>query len=330
MFLQGRSQTMKKTMAQALSIFFLVSVFVAGTQQTSSQTATKAQAQSTASDSVAREATEQRLCDGLKLIQAKLGQLQASVSAAARIHNDFKVVTGRIRTEKLTPLFEKRTIAPKTAQIKTGLVPAEQTQKLTQVYGQIRGIKNDLIQVRGTLQAQLADLQKSWGIIEGDMKRLAGPAGPRTIAGASPSRQCVAQEANKVQSQLAALGSQSSNLTSQIDDVNAALDQDFGQGPCGGGTTTGGLSCVVRCAEHYKITAPEGSAEYSTQQWERFQCQVRCEAAAAAGETGSGARDQMTTAFVNFDGSARTLFQILTSISKDFHDKATGIIRNMI
>ena len=319
---------MSKRPAFWLVAMVLVGAILAlGMHKPKTQTAPKASSQTAADDSVVRETTQNRLCEELKAIEGKLGQIQSSVSSATRVHGEFKATTARIRTEHLTPLFEKRTIATKkTAQVKTGLVPVEQTRKLTQVYGQLRGIKNDFFRIRGTLQAQIADLEKSWGVIDQGLKRVAGL---RPAAGTSPSRQCVVQEANRVQGEMATLGTQASTLQAEIEDVNAALDQEFGQGPCSDGAISGGGNCETCCDQYYPTTAPEGSPEASEQNWARFQCMARCAAAAAAGETSSGAAGQMIGGFREFDIKAYDLFQLMARINKDISSKWQDIIRNI-
>lgn len=321
---------MKKPALGLFGAVILAAMITLGMQRPPAQTATKAQVQASTDDNAVREAAQNRLCEGLKVVQAKLGQLEKSVSAATGFHNDFKVIVGRIKTEKLTPLFEKRTIeTKKTAQVKTGLVPVEQTRKLTQVYGQLRGVKNDLTRIRGTLQAQIADLEKSWGVIDRDLKRVAGL---RPVAGTSPSRQCVVQEANRVQGEMAALGTQASALQAEIEDVNAALDQEFGQGPCSDGAISGNGDCESCCAQYYPITAPEGSAEYSQQQWARFQCQVRC-AAAAARATILGAKDEAVGTIRDGAKSsvseARDLFKLASKLLKDIEERRSGTVANL-
>ncbi len=172
-----------------------------------------------------------------------------------------------------------------------------------------------MVRIRGTLQAQLADLGKTWSVIERDMKRLAGL---KSVAGAAPSRQCVAQEAKRAQSEMATLGAQANNLQSQIDDLRDMLEQEFGQGPCGAPGTCTSVECQSCCALQNKITGPEGSLGRSIQETERAQCLIRC------------MRIEAACAFKNFDQKANQLFNILSTVLKNMKEMESGITRNLL
>ncbi|NTV80454.1 MAG: hypothetical protein HGA24_03425 [Candidatus Aminicenantes bacterium] len=307
---------LKRTAFWLLAAVLVAAVSATAIQRPQAQTATKTTAQTAVTEDAAREAAENRLCEGLKVVQAKLGQIERSVSSATKLHSDFKVISGRIKAEKLMPLYDRRTIeTTKTAQVKARLTPVEQVRTLTRINGQIRGIKDDVLKIRGTLQAQLADLQKSWGIIERDMKRVAGL---RAAGAVKSNRPCVIEEAKRAQGEMATLGTQASNLQSEIDDLRAILDQEYGQGPCGDQTTCQPVNCADCCAWQHKITAPEGSTERSIQEAERAQCQIRC------------TRIESACAFKNFDQKANQLFNLLSSVLKSMKEMQSGIARNLL
>jgi hypothetical protein len=307
---------MKRSAIGFLAAVLLIALLASGMQRPAAQTTAKATAQTAVADNVAREAAENRICEGLKVVQTKLGQLERSVASATRLHGDFKAVVGRIKSEKLTPLFEKRTIETvKTAQVRTDLAPVEKTRTIVRITGQVRGIKDDVLRVRGALLAQLTDLQKSWGPLEQDMKRAAGL---KKVGGATSSRPCVVEEAKRAQGEMAALGSQASNLQSEIDDLRGQLDQEYGHGPCGDPATCAPVACADCCAWQHKITAPEGSAERRAQEAERAQCELECRKIEAA------------CAFENFDQKANQLFNILSTVLKNMKEMQQGIVRNLL
>ncbi len=130
---------------------FLVVWSAPGAQERAAQTAVKTSGQAD------REAAENLICEGLKVIQAKIGQLERSVSSGTRLYGDLKAIDGRIKDAKLRPLPEQG--APTTAQsvqVRTDLVPLQETRTITQLTGRIQSIKDGTLKIGGAFQAQIA------------------------------------------------------------------------------------------------------------------------------------------------------------------------------
>jgi prefoldin subunit 5 len=288
----------------------LAAVFALGMQMTSSQTATKATAQTAVEDNVARQVAQQRVCDGLKLVQSKMRQIEESLSTVTKTEQELEAATARLTKEGLIPHSEIKTIGQAAAPAGTGLVPAERIRMLGQIDGQLRGVKNDLTKARGILQAQIGDLRKSWGVLEQYMKRLAGLK-PASVP--APALSCVSQEVTRTNNELATLGSRASSLQARIEDVREAIDREFGQGPCGKDCAKN--DCQSCCAWRYKV--PPGAPENSIEAAEQRMCKIRCQAAQAA------------CAFQDFDNNTNDLFSLMMDLIKAVSEAQTSGIKKM-
>lgn len=260
---------MTRPIPRLLGLALAIPLLAAGSPQASKPPTTRIQARTLSSAGMATEAAQDRLCEDLKIIQAKLDRLESSLSSATRLHADLREVTVKFKAERATA---------KTVRVELGRWPAKLSPQLIQLDGRIRAIQADTATLRETLDSRISDLKKGWILVEQDMKRLFGL---KPSEGTTRRRPCVSQEANRIKENLGMLGSQALNLGSEIADFAADFEQAQGGGHCGDTVTCEPVDCRSCCDAKFKITAPEGTEEYKQQWADRMNCGFECDAAMA-------------------------------------------------